>query len=495
MSNTINENEKKYAGLETLRSFKENADKLYATQENVDEISSVLEEKANTLHTHDISDVINLQPTIDEINDDISQKSQVQMITSDSSNNTTEILSTLKIHKITQELYEEKLVNGTLEDNALYLTPDEEIDLSGYATIEQLNNKANVDHNHNEVYYTKTDIDIALENKASSTHNHEIDDVNRLQNILDNKASQNDLDALENIVNGKSDILHQHNIEDINELQPVLDTLGQNISIKANIQHSHDFSDITNLQPSLNEIEEAVSQKSQVQIITSNALEVLSTLKIHKIAQEEYDQMVSNGTLEDNAIYLTPEEEVDLSNYATKEDLNGKSDSDHNHNNVYYTKTEIDQSLVNKSDITHNHDNKYDFKDSANNALIEAKRYADDVTSKAANDVKNDLLNGAGTAYDTLKELGDLIDNNVDAIEALEIVASGKANVDHTHNDIYYTETEIDRQVTTINNSISTSLNEAKSYSDSNLNTAKNYTDNAVAQRTQVQIITWEVDD
>lgn len=61
MSNTINENEKKYASLESLRSFKENADKLYATQENVDEISSTLEEKANTLHTHDISDVTNLE--------------------------------------------------------------------------------------------------------------------------------------------------------------------------------------------------------------------------------------------------------------------------------------------------------------------------------------------------------------------------------------------------------------------------------------------------
>lgn len=44
------------------------------------------------------------------------------------------------------------------------------------------------------------------------------------------------------------------------------------------------------------------------------------------------------------------------------------------------------------------------------------------------NTVKNDLLNGAGTAYDTLKELGDLIDDNTDAIDALEIVASGKVS-------------------------------------------------------------------
>ncbi len=45
-----------------------------------------------------------------------------------------------------------------------------------------------------------------------------------------------------------------------------------------------------------------------------------------------------------------------------------------------------------------------------------------------ADNVKNDLLNGAGAAYDTLKELGDLIDENVDAIEALETVAANHSS-------------------------------------------------------------------
>lgn len=59
-------------------------------------------------------------------------------------------------------------------------------------------------------------------------------------------------------------------------------------------------------------------------------------------------------------------------------------------------------------------------------ALADAKEYADGI--------KSDLLNGAGEAYDTLKELGDLIDDNQDAIGALETVAAGKADKDHTHN-------------------------------------------------------------
>lgn len=37
----------------------------------------------------------------------------------------TENLSTLKIHKLTQAQYNRELEAGNLDDNALYLTPDE----------------------------------------------------------------------------------------------------------------------------------------------------------------------------------------------------------------------------------------------------------------------------------------------------------------------------------------------------------------------------------
>ena len=44
--------------------------------------------------------------------------------------------------------------------------------------------------------------------------------------------------------------------------------------------------------------------------------------------------------------------------------------------------------------------------------------------------VKNDLLGGAGAAYDTLKELADLINNNVSAIQAIEALAAGHVKFD-----------------------------------------------------------------
>lgn len=48
----------------------------------------------------------------------------------------TENLSTLKIHKLTQEQYDRELAAGRIDANALYLTPADDVDLSGYATID-----------------------------------------------------------------------------------------------------------------------------------------------------------------------------------------------------------------------------------------------------------------------------------------------------------------------------------------------------------------------
>ena len=105
-------------------------------------------------------------------------------------------------------------------------------------------------------------------------------------------------------------------------------------------------------------------------------------------------------------------------------------------------KQEISKSVSNKADASHNHDNVYDAKGSANNALSSAKAYTDSSTDK----LKNDLLNGAGSAYDTLKELGDLIDSNVNAIDALGTIASGKADKVHNHaiSDITNLQTTLD---------------------------------------------------
>ena len=61
-------------------------------------------------------------------------------------------------------------------------------------------------------------------------------------------------------------------------------------------------------------------------------------------------------------------------------------------------------------------------------AIAEAKTYAEEKATEAARIMKDDILNGAGEAYDTLKELGALIEENKEAIEALEIIAGKQAD-------------------------------------------------------------------
>ena len=54
----------------------------------------------------------------------------------------------------------------------------------------------------------------------------------------------------------------------------------------------------------------------------------------------------------------------------------------------------------------------------------------EDLITAAKQAVKSDLLGGAGEAYDTLKELADLITTNKDAITALQALAAGHVKFD-----------------------------------------------------------------
>lgn len=124
--------------------------------------------------------------------------------------NTTNV-STLKIHKLTQAQYNRELANGNIDETALYLTPDEGIDLSGYATTEQLNGKSDISHTHNDLYYTETEIDTKLESKAHATHAHTVSQISDLAvtatelNYMDGVTSN-----VQAQLDGKADANHTH---------------------------------------------------------------------------------------------------------------------------------------------------------------------------------------------------------------------------------------------------------------------------------------------
>lgn len=70
----------------------------------------------------------------------------------------------------------------------------------------------------------------------------------------------------------------------------------------------------------------------------------------------------------------------------------------------------------------------------ASTTKVYSSSKVDSQITAAKQAVKNDLLGGAGTAYDTLKELADLIETNKTAIEALQALAAGHVKYDAAQN-------------------------------------------------------------
>ena len=67
---------------------------------------------------------------------------------------------------------------------------------------------------------------------------------------------------------------------------------------------------------------------------------------------------------------------------------------------------------------------------SASTTKVYSSSKVESKITAAKQEVKDDLLGGAGAAYDTLKELADLIETNKTAIEALQTIAAGHVKYD-----------------------------------------------------------------
>lgn len=420
----------------------------------------------------------------------------------------TENLSTLKIHKLTKEQYERELEAGRIDASAMYLTPDEELDLSIYATVEQLNAKVAdsttngnilIDGTETQVYshpasgvssgrYNCVTVNseghvtagsnpttlagYGITDAATKSHDHNnattstagfmsasdktaLDEVVALVGDESVAAQIGDaVDALEVKIAAKSDSAHTH--DDRYYTESEVDT---KLSGKSNTDHTHSayvnqnaFSKVTVGSTTI----EADSTTDTLTLVAGSNITLTPDASGDKVTIAAADTVYAHPTsgvtagtyksvtVNDQGHVIAGTNPTTLSGYgitdaATKTELKTVSDL------VGDTEvsTQISDAIKNKSDVGHNHDEDYDQKGSADTALASAKTYADGI--------KNDLLNGAGGAYDTLKELGDLIDDNQDAIAALETVAAGKADAEHTHAiaDITNLQTQLNAKVPT----------------------------------------------
>ena len=101
--------------------------------------------------------------------------------------------------------------------------------------------------------------------------------------------------------------------------------------------------------------------------------------------------------------------------------VSNKSDSNHNHNDIYFTEEKLNEKLSSKADTTHNHDNDYDAKGASDTALSSAKEYTN--TSIA------NLVNSAPETLDTLGELAEAMKANEDVVDALDAAITNKVDI------------------------------------------------------------------
>lgn len=222
--------------------------------------------------------------------------------------------------------------------------------------------KADSSHDHNDKYYTKTEVNTELGKKSDAGHNHD--------SAYDKAGSAGKVSESLGVLSGNFDL------------------------------HKTD-----------NTIHVTTTEKQSWNAAHSHSTSAHARTDATKVESSSNGKIKINGT--DTSVYSHPTSGVTGGTYkSVTVDAQGHITSGSNPTTLAgYGITDAEP------------------KGEAEKALTAAQEYADGV----AEALKNELLNGAGEAYDTLNELGDLIDDNVDAIDALEKVAAGKADKSHSH--------------------------------------------------------------
>ena len=267
--------------------------------------------------------------------------------------------------------------------------------------IDYWNKKSNPDHTHDERYYTETEINNLLNNKSNTDHTHderyytetEID--NKLKNISSSIPTTMTWESITGKPSSYPPSSHNHD------------------TVYSKLGHKHTTSDITDLKGILD-----------------------------NKANESHTHIIANITnlqtiLDGKALKIHTHEISDVTNLQAS--LNSKSNTDHNHDTVY-------------SRLEHIHDNRYYTETEIDNLL---KGLSGDIGAITWN-----TLVGKPSTFPPSSHT-----HTTASITGLKTALASKSNTDHnhdtvysklghTHDDRYYTESEMDSKIKTINDNI-----------------------------------------
>lgn len=276
------------------------------------------------------------------------------------------------------------------------------------------------------------EVEAAIATKADAAHTHT------------EYASSSDLTALEDVINTKANLSHTHTeYASVNHghsdyvTMVEFDMLNDEISSKADASHTH-----TEYSPSLhthNEYAE-VNHAHTEYATTTHTHSNYATVTALETLESEVDGKASSTHTHDDyaAMTHTHDEYASVSHTHTASEI-GAAVSGHNHNEDY-------------ADINHNHDSVYAVVGHDHN-----ENYAS--------------IDHSHTDYAT-----------VDSLNEVSTIVSGKANVSHSHDDIYYTETEIDAKLANKAEATHThtGVYDVSGSAESALSSSKDYTDSKI---------------
>ena len=389
------------------------------------EINNLLKDYSPLVHGHSITDVDKLQETLDE-------KAVAADVNKKFNDTITDIENDYR-EAIEQAI--SALVDGapdsmqTIKELAEAIQSNKEI----YdAYIDEINRiletKENKDHDHDDQY-------------APKEHEHDLEDLHISDSFYD-KTEVN------NILKDYSPLVHDHEISEINKLQETLDSKAN--AEEVNNRFNNIITDIEN--DYMEAIAQAISELIDGAPDAMNTLnELAESIKANKDIYDAYVKEVNSSlaSKEDKGhnhddTYAPKEHEHDVNDLHLSE--------------TYYDKTEIANMLKDKSDVGHDHDDVYDNKyapiehhhttneiddfntvlntsiaDASSKTLADANAYTEDRISEIIGSESGDNTSLSGLASNLTNHINDFEEYKSTIDAALE----NKENKDHDHDDAY----------------------------------------------------------
>ena len=220
------------------------------------------------------------------------------------------------------------------------------------------------------LFYTKTETDTKLNNKANKT---------TATTSANGLMSKEDKSKLNGIATEANKTVVDSNLSSTSTNPVQNKVINSALSGKANSSHSHSITDVTNLQSSLDSKAGtsiattsanglmSSSDKTKLDGIATGATKVTVDTSLSSSSTNPVQNKVINTALDGKA---NSSHNHSISNITDLQlTLENKSPTGHTHDDRYYTETEMDTKLNGKANTSHTHNDTYYTKDEINTRL------------------------------------------------------------------------------------------------------------------------------